>query len=127
MLSRAKLAGPALFRKHLRAFGKCTNGVALSKSRPNLASVQLKIDPSGSPYCSDHVRSSHDVIFCTFECSSSSVLCRILLKLHILTRLIESFPTLYSLWNCIEVKLSISLGAHAQRSSMEKGSTSVIF
>ena len=71
------------------------------------------IVPSGSPYYSDHVRSSHNVIFCTFECSYSSVLCRILLKLHILTRLIESFPTLYGLWNCIEVKLSIPLGAHA--------------
>ena len=50
------------------------------------------IDPSGSPYYSDHVRSLHNVIFCTFECSYSSVLRRILLKLHILTRLIESFP-----------------------------------
>ena len=36
-----KLAGTALFRGRLRAFGKCTNGVALSKGRPNLASVQL--------------------------------------------------------------------------------------
>ena len=53
------------------------------------------------------------VIFSTFECSYSSVLRRILLKLHILTRLIESFPTLYSLWSCIEVKLSIPPGAHA--------------
>ena len=70
------------------------------------------IDPSGSPYYSDHVRSSH-VIFCTFECSYSSVLRRILLKMHILTCLIESFPTLYGLWSCIEVKLLIPLGAHA--------------
>ena len=30
--------------------------------------------------------------FCTFECSYSSVFRRILLKLHILTRLLESFP-----------------------------------
>ena len=37
------LAGPALFRGHLRAFGKCTNGVALSKGRPNLASVRLTL------------------------------------------------------------------------------------
>ena len=42
---------------------------------------------------SDHVRSSRNVIFCTFERSYSSVLSPILLKLHILTRLIESFPT----------------------------------
>ena len=35
------LAGPAVFRGRLRAFGKCTNGVALSKGRQNLASVRL--------------------------------------------------------------------------------------
>ena len=29
------LAGPALFRGRLRAFGKCTNGVALLKGRQN--------------------------------------------------------------------------------------------
>ena len=75
--------------------------------------LHKNINPSGSPYYSDHVRSSHNVIFCTFECSYSSVLRCILLKLHILTRLIESFPTLYGLWSCIEIKLSIPLGAHA--------------
>ena len=53
--------------------------------------------------------------FCTFECSYSSVLRPILLKLHISSRLFESFPMVYELWSCIEVKLSISLGAHAQR------------
>ena len=37
-----------------------------------------------------------------FECSYSSVLHPILLKLHILTRLIESFPKVYGLWSCIE-------------------------
>ena len=37
------LAGPALFRGRLRAFGKCTNGVALSKGRPNLACVRLTL------------------------------------------------------------------------------------
>ena len=55
------------------------------------------VDPSGSLYYSDHVHLSRNVIFCTFECSYSSVLRCILLKLHILTRLIESFPTLYGL------------------------------
>ena len=35
------LAGPAVFRGRLRAFGKCTNGVAFSKGRPNLAGVRL--------------------------------------------------------------------------------------
>ena len=52
-------------------------------------------------------------ILCPFEGSHSSVLRRILLKLHILTRLIESFPTLCGLWSCIEVEMSIPLGAHA--------------
>ena len=37
------LAGPALFHGRLRAFGKCTNGVAFSKGRPNLASVRLTL------------------------------------------------------------------------------------
>ena len=37
------LAGPALFRARLRAFGKCTNGVAFSKGGPNLASVRLTL------------------------------------------------------------------------------------
>ena len=36
-------AGPALFHGHLRAFGKCTNGVAFSKGRPNLASGRLTL------------------------------------------------------------------------------------
>ena len=37
------LAEPALFRGRLRSFGKCTNCVALSKGRPNLASVRLTL------------------------------------------------------------------------------------
>ena len=57
--------------------------------------------------------------FCTFESSYSSVLHPILLNLRILTRLIESFPMVYGLWRCIEVKLSIPLGAHAERPSKE--------
>ena len=66
-----------------------------------------------SPQYSDHVRPSRNVIFCTFECFYSSVLRRILVKLHILTRLMKSFPMAYGLWRCIEVKLSIPPGAHA--------------
>ena len=58
--------------------------------------VEKYIDRSGSPYYSDHVRSSRNVILCTFESSYSSVLRPILLKLHVLTRLIESFPN--SVW-----------------------------
>ena len=49
------------------------------------------------------------VIFCTFECSYSSVLRRILLKLHILTHLIESFPIMYGLWSCTDAGLHLEL------------------
>ena len=35
------LTGPASFRGHLRAFGKCTDVVASSKRRLNLDSVRL--------------------------------------------------------------------------------------
>ena len=38
------IAGPAVFRGRLRAFGKCTNGVAFSKGRPNLAIVRLTLE-----------------------------------------------------------------------------------
>ena len=34
-------------------------------------------------------------------------------ELHSLTRLIESFPTVYGLWSCIDIEMSIPLGAHA--------------
>ena len=37
------LAGPALFRGRLRAFGKCTNGVASLKGRQNLDSVRVTL------------------------------------------------------------------------------------
>ena len=47
------------------------------------------------------------------------VLRPILVKLHILTRLIESFPMVFELWRCIEVKLSIPL-AHAEGPSKEE-------
>ena len=50
--------------------------------------------------------------FCTFECSYSSVLRPILVKLHILTRLIDSFPMLNGSWSCIEIEMLIPL-AHA--------------
>ena len=72
----------------------------------------LKAVKTCSQYC-DHVRSSRNIIYCTFECSYFSVLRPVLLKLHILSRLIESFTKAYGLKRCIEVKLSIPLGAHA--------------
>ena len=61
----------------------------------------------------DHVRSSRNVIFCTFERSYSSVLRPVLLKLHILTRLIDSFPMVNGSWSCIEIEMLIPLPAHA--------------
>ena len=54
---------------------------------------------------SDHVRSSRNVIFCTFERSYSSVLRPILVKLHILTRLIHSFPMVDGYWSCIVIEM----------------------
>ena len=62
---------------------------------------------------SDHVRSSCYVIFCTFERSYSSVLRPILVKLHILTRLIDSFPMVHGSWSCVEIEMLIPLGVHA--------------
>ena len=56
-----------------------------------------------------------------------SVLCPIMLKLHILSRLIESFATAYGLCSCIEIKLSIPLEAYALISSMERCSSAVTF
>ena len=61
---------------------------------------------------SGHVRLSRNVIFCAFDGSPFSVLRPILLKLHILPRLIESFPEV-RLRSCIGIEMSIPLGAHA--------------
>ena len=47
------------------------------------------------------------------ECSYSSVLRRILVKLHILTRLIKGFAMVWRLLRCIEVKLSVPLWDHS--------------
>ena len=68
---------------------------------PNLSTIQW-------PYTL-----SAQCLFRTFECSYSSVLRPILLKLHTLTRLIEIFPTVYGLWSCLDIEMSIPLGAHA--------------
>ena len=51
--------------------------------------------------------------FCPLQRFYFSVLRPILLKLHILTRLIEIFSMVFELWRWIEVKLSIPLAAHA--------------
>ena len=55
------------------------------------------------------------------------VLRPILVKLYILTHLMESFPIVYGLWRCIEVKMSIPPGAHALRPWTERASSTVIF
>ena len=78
------------------------------------------------PQYSDYVRLSRNVIFCTFESCYSSVLHPILVKLHILTRLIESFPTVWGLSSCFEVKLSIPLRAML-KDRPKKASSAVIF
>ena len=75
--------------------------------------IKLSIPLAAHTTVTMYARRAVSFFFCTFECSYSSVLHPILLKLHLLTHLIESFPTLYGLWRCIEVKLSIPLGAHA--------------
>ena len=51
--------------------------------------------------------------FCTFERSYSSVLRPILVKLHILTRLIDSFPMVHGSWSWIEIEMLFPLEAHA--------------
>ena len=79
---------------------------------------------------SDHVRSSCYVIFCTFERSYSLVLRPILVKLHILTHLMESFPMVHRSWSGIEIEMLIPLGAHAfkaiDRKSFERGNFLVL-
>ena len=110
------IAKAVIFRFHVLSFWRCIFLLTLSRAIQRctawVAVPRKNIDPSGSPYYSDHVCSSHNVIFCTFKCSYSSVLRRNLLKLHILTRLIESFP-LYGVCSCNGIKMSIPLGAHA--------------
>ena len=64
------------------------------------------VDPSRSP-CLKTVQ------WKSFERRNFSVLHPNLLKLHALTWLIESFPMVYGLWSCIEIEMSIPLGAHA--------------
>ena len=93
--------------------------------RPNLDSVRLMVEekqcftpvltcPNLSkpartcPQYSDHVRSSRSH-FCTFKGSYSSVLRPILLKLHTLTHLVDSFPMVYGVWSCVEINVSILL------------------
>ena len=89
---------------------------------PNLDSVRLEVEEKliftpfltcpnlpepvrTCPQYSDHARLLHNVIFCTFKCSYSSVLRPILVKIHIRTRLIENFPMTYRWRWCAEEKL----------------------
>ena len=47
-----------------------------------------------------------------FESCKCFLLCPILLKLHILAQLIDTFQTPYSSWSCIKEKMSFSLYMH---------------
>ena len=62
-----------------------------------------------------------------FESRYFLALCPILLKLRILSHIIENSPTPYGLCSCIEINLLIPPEAHALRSWMERGSSAVIF
>ena len=60
------------------------------------------------PSCPDSVRAGSEienVNFCTLESNNFFVLGSILVKLHIRTRLIESFPQTFHSWWCAEEKL----------------------
>ena len=57
--------------------------------------------------------------FSPWEICYFSILDLCLVKLHILAGLIESFPMEYGMCSCHEVNMSIPLGAHPWRSSME--------
>ena len=93
-----------------------------SRLRKNSTSPLFWLVQTSPDLCtqySDHVGSYSNVIFCTFERSYSSVLRPILVKLHILTRLIDSFPLPYCPKSWDKEKLSISLEAHHNAQSSE--------
>ena len=71
--------------------------------------------------CSDGLRAE------IVESYNFFVLCPILLKLHILTRLIDSFPMVQGSWSCIEIEMLITPGAHDQRPWIERALSAVIF
>ena len=75
----------------------------------------VEFSPCESCYFSTMYAHRAISFFCTFKGSYWPVLRPILVKLHILTRLIELFPMVYGLWSCNEIKLSIPLGAHVKR------------
>ena len=50
--------------------------------------------------------------FSPWESCYFSILRAILLKLHVFAHLIKSYPTVYGMSSCIEIKMSIPLAAH---------------
>ena len=107
------------------AFGKCTNGVALSKVRQNLESVQLTVQEKqyftpvltcsnlSKTHPRDYLRSSRNGSFSlNFPLAKAVILRAILLRLHLFAHLIESYPTVHGLSSCVEKKISILLVAH---------------
>ena len=76
----------------------------------NSGEEKLQFTPFGGgrkPSCSDNVRAR------IVESHNFFVLGLILVKLHILTRLIKRFPMVHGSWSCIEIEMLIPLGAHA--------------
>ena len=122
MLSRAKLLFSAKKLKQLEFFyllgnpaetaylsvrdRKLSNAVRLVEFRPRKVAVHTFW---GGPklVCSDGLHAG------TIESHNFLVLGPILVKLHIVTRLIESFPMVHGSWSCIEIEMLIPLGAHA--------------
>ena len=76
------------------------------------------------PGCSDGLCTG------TIKSHNFFVLGPILVKFHIQTRLIESFPMVHGSWSCIEKEMLIPLGAHAlkaiDRKSFERGNFLVL-
>ena len=92
--------------------GELSNAVRLVEFRRRKVAVHTFW---GGPKlgCSDGLRAG------IIESHNLFVLRPILLKLHLLTRPMKSFPMVYGLWRCIEVKLSIPLEAHYKAQSSE--------
>ena len=82
-------------------------------------------DHSTSPHYSDNVCLSRDDNFCLFEGFHFSVLRPILLKLHLLTHLIQSFSTVYGLCSSIGIKMSIHLAANTTMAIYARSAMSI--
>ena len=78
----------------------------MSYGLSNSGEEKLQLTPfwgGPKPGCSDSVRAG------IIESHNFFILRRILVKFHIGTRLIESFPTIFQMWWCSEEKLHFTL------------------